>query len=333
MARHFPEATDKFPVVYTKDTDCPLPESAIVDPMRYAYFKTIAKGGKCLIQSCLDFHLRRTIAHKSLLKEFADDPIEQQRFLREARVSAMLQHPNTIPTYELSRDNTGHYFFTMKLVRGATLREVIDQSRASEFYYIEGYGLDRMVSIVIQVGHALDYAHNHGVIHRDVKPANILMGPFGEVVLLDWGLAKVYDMEAEQQAQPEEGGDPSLSGSGRLQGTAYYMSPEQIDESVDLDHRSDIYSLGAVLYECLTLETMTAGATIQQILDNARNLMPPPPSEISPDRGIPADLDAMVMRCVQKDPGARFQSMNKLVTELRAWRARQLLRSRRSGRR
>jgi serine/threonine protein kinase len=334
MDRHFPEASDDYPIVYTKDTDLALPDSVVVNSMRYAYFKTIARGGKCLIQSCKDFHLSRTVAHKSLLKEFADDPLEQRRFLREARVSAMLQHPNTIPTYELSRDNRGHYFFTMKLMRGATLREVIDESSKSEFYYIEGYGLDRMVSIVIQVGHALDYAHSHGVIHRDVKPANILMGPFGEVVLLDWGLAKVFDeVERDPGQQPELGGDPSLSGSGSLQGTAYYMSPEQIDESQDLDHRSDIYSLGAVLYECLTLETMTGGETMQKILDNARNVAPPPPSERSPDRSIPHDLDNIVMKCVEKDPDARFPSMNKLVTELRAWRARQLLISRRTGRR
>jgi serine/threonine-protein kinase len=334
MARHFPEATDDYPVVYTKDTDVALPDSVVVNSMRYAYFKTIAKGGKCLIQSCKDFHLSRTVAHKSLLKEFADDPLEQRRFLREARVSAMLQHPNTIPTYELSRDNRGHYFFTMKLMQGATLREVIDESRKSEFYYIEGYGLDRMVSIIIQVGHALDYAHNHGVIHRDVKPANILMGPFGEVVLLDWGLAKVFDMEDEKGgAAGAEDGDPSLSGAGKLQGTAYYMSPEQIDESEALDHRSDVFSLGAVLYECLTLETMSSGDTLQQILDAARNSVPPPPSEAAPDRGIPADLDRIVMRCVEKDPDARFPTMNKLITELRAWRARQLLISRRTGRR
>ena len=166
MARHFPEPNDSYPVIHTQDTDQPLPDSVVVAPMRYAYFKTIAKGGKCLIQSCKDFHLSRTVAHKSLLKEFEDDPLEQRRFLREARVSAMLQHPNTIPTYELSRNNRGHYYFTMKLVQGATLREVIDQSKRSEFYYIEGYGLDRIVSIVIQVGHALDYAHSHGVIHR-----------------------------------------------------------------------------------------------------------------------------------------------------------------------
>jgi len=330
MDQESPEVTDKYPVLYVKDTDSPLPDSVVCDPMRYAYFKEIAKGGKCLIQSCKDFHLSRTIAHKSLHKEFADDALEQKRFLREARVSAMLQHPNTIPTYELSRNNKGHYYFTMKLVEGATLRAVIDQSRESEFYYIEGYGLDRIVSIVIQVGDALDYAHNHGVIHRDVKPANILMGPFGEVVLLDWGLAKVYRVEDNLRGDDLPTGDPSLSDQGRLQGTPLYMSPEQIDEAEDLDHRSDVYSLGAVLYEGLTLINMTPGDTMQQILDNARQQLPPAPSVAAPDRGIPKDLDAIVMKSIAKDPAERYPTMHKLVTELRAWRARQLLHSRRS---
>ncbi len=321
----FPEPDDEYPVIHLEDTDRDLPSHVINSGLRYTRFKTIATGGKCVIQSCHDYYLSRIVASKTLRKELADDPVEQQRFLREARVSAMLQHPNTIPTYDLSRDSRGHYFFTMKLMHGSTLREVIDRCQSSEFYFIEGYGVDRLVSILIQIGNALDYAHSHGVLHRDVKPANILMGPFGEVVLIDWGLAKVWNEDEDPEA-PARGSlfdDPSLTGRGSVEGTPFYMSPEQIERS-NVDPRSDVYSLGAVLYESLTLEPMIQGDNAQEVLRRAREERPPPPSERAPGRPIPPDLEAICMRCVEKDPGERYQAVGLLVAELRAWRSRQL---------
>jgi serine/threonine protein kinase len=324
MSQLFPHPQDKYPVVYLKDTDLDLPDHVVNSDMRYTQFKTVAKGGKCLIQSCKDYHLSRIIAHKSLLKEIADDPFEQRRFLREARVTAMLQHPNTIPVYELSRDNRGHYFFTMKLVEGYTLREVLDTSTEEGTLPVDGYGFHRMVTILIQVANALDYAHNHGVVHRDIKPANILMGPFGEVLLLDWGLAKVWSEEPEELPDMPllTDGDPSLTAQGRLQGTALYMSPEQIDESPDLDHRSDIYSLGVVLYEILAGQHMFVGDEVLKLLDQAKNVKPPPPSEIAKDRDIPEQLETICMRCIEKNPDARIQTMQSLVSSLRSWRIR-----------
>ena len=233
----FPEQKQEYASVYLEDTDKALPEKININT-RYAYFKTIAKGGKCLIQACKDLHLSRVICYKSLLPEFADDPIEQQRFLREARVSAMLQHPNTVPTYELGRDNKGHYYFTMKLVHGYTLREILD--------YRERYDLSQLVDVIIQVAHALEYAHAHGVVHRDIKPENILVGPFGEVVLMDWGLAKVWKTDGSDAVLPADKDDTysddlSITRRGKLQGTIIHMSPEQIDKAPDIDGRTDIY--------------------------------------------------------------------------------------------
>jgi len=321
----FPEPEDDYPAVHLADTDRELPEHVVNSGLRYTQFKTIARGGKCIIQSCNDYYLSRTVAYKTLRKELQGDPVERKRFLREARVSAMLQHPNTIPTYDLSRDKRGNYFFTMKLVHGITLREVIDQSRASEYYYIEGYGIDRVVSILVQIGNCLAYAHGHGVLHRDVKPGNILMGPFGEVVLLDWGLAKVWNEEDDREAPPpgllEE--DPSLTGKGQVEGTPLYMSPEQIDRGT-LGPASDVYSLGAVLYESLTVEPMISGSKTSEVLKNVREEVPQPPSERTPDRMLPPDLDEICMKCVEKSPGDRYQSANQLVAELRTWRARHL---------
>ena len=166
MARLFPHPQDNYPVVHIEATDLDLPHHVRNADLRYTHFKTIARGGKCLIQSCRDYHLSRVVAYKSLLKEIADDPFEQQRFLREARVTAMLQHPNTIPIYELSRNSHGHYFFTMKLVEGYTLREVLDLAFEEGTQAVDGYGFHRIVTILIQVANALDYAHSHGVVHR-----------------------------------------------------------------------------------------------------------------------------------------------------------------------
>ena len=324
MSQLFPHPQDKYPVIYLKDTDLALPDHVINTDMRYTQFKTIARGGKCLIQSCKDYHLSRIVAYKILHKEIADDPFEQKRFLREARVTAMLQHPNTIPIYELSRNNRGHYFFTMKLVEGYTLREVLDTGREEGTLPVDGYGFHRMVTLLIQVANALDYAHSHGVVHRDVKPANILMGPFGEVLLLDWGLAKVWSEEPEEIPDMPffKDGDPSLTAQGRLQGTALYMSPEQIEESHELDHRSDIYSLGVILYEILAGQHMFTGDKVNELLEQAKHVKPPRPSEVATDRDIPEQLENLCMRCIEKDPDARIQTARLLVASLRSWRLR-----------
>ncbi len=296
-----------------EQTDKPL--ASKVDPnFRYAFFKTIARGGKSLIQSCKDMHLSRTICYKSLLPEFADDPIEQKRLLREARVSAMLQHPNTIPTYELGRNNKGHYYFTMKLVHGYTLREIFD--------YRERYDLYQLVDIVVQVARALECAHSHGVIHRDIKPENILIGPYGEVLLLDWGLAKVWDQQGKEsdfenelpQSDPQ---DPGMTGHQKLQGTLFYMSPEQLQRDPNIDSRSDIYSLGIILYEALTGRTPATGELIDEVIASTLNDEPPKPSEIA---RVPKLLEETTLHCLQKKPQERIQSPAEVIRQLqRNW--------------
>lgn len=304
----FPAPAQEYASVYLEDTDKALPEKININT-RYAYFKTIAKGGKCLIQACKDLHLSRVICYKSLLPEFADDPIEQQRFLREARVSAMLQHPNTVPTYELGRDNKGHYYFTMKLVHGYTLREILD--------YRERYDLSQLVDVIIQVARALEYAHSHGVIHRDIKPENILVGPFGEVVLMDWGLAKVWKTDGSDAPLPADQKDTdsdelSITRRGKLQGTIIHMSPEQIDKDPDIDGRTDIYSLGTLLYEILTGQTPSSGSTLDQVIDCIKNKEPVPPSEASQYK-VPKLLEKATMACLKKKPDDRIQTANELI--------------------
>ena len=304
----FSEQKLDYASVYLEDTDKALPGKININT-RYAYFKTIAKGGKCLIQSCKDLHLSRAICYKTLLAEFADDPIEQQRFLREARVSAMLQHPNTVPTYELGRDKKGHYYFTMKLVHGYTLREVLD--------YRERYDLNQLIDVVIQVAHALEYAHAHGVVHRDIKPENILIGPFGEVLLLDWGLAKVWktdgsDAPLSSNQEDTNSSNLNITRQGKLQGTVLHMSPEQVAKDPNIDNRTDIYSLGTILYEILCGKTTTNGNTIDQIINEIKNNEPSLPSSLV-SVNVPHLLEKAAMNCLKKNPDERIQTAHELI--------------------
>ena len=307
---HFPEPPKNYSSVFLDETDKPLPEK--IDPRtRYAFFGTIAKGGKSLIKSCKDLHLSRFVCYKTLKPEFTDDEIEQKRLIREARVSAMLQHPNTIPTYELGRDARGYPYFTMKLVHGYTLREILD--------YRDRYDLTQLVELVVQVGHALQYAHVHGVAHRDIKPENILAGPYGEVLLLDWGLAKVWHPDGRGASEGDSGSskglhieDISLTGHGKAQGTIHYMSPEQLNLDPSIDHRTDIFSLGAVLYEILCGNKPAAGEKMHEVVESVLNDQPPEATEVS-SQVVPRLLDDVAMKCLSKNPEDRFQSMEEMV--------------------
>ncbi len=312
---NFPEPPKNYSSVFLDETDKPLPDK--INPRtRYAFFSTIAKGGKSLIKSCKDLHLSRFICYKTLKPEFANDEIEQQRLIREARVSAMLQHPNTIPTYELGRDAKGNPYFTMKLVHGYTLGELL--------MYRERYDLTQLVDLILQVGLALEDAHQHGVAHRDIKPHNILAGPYGEVLLLDWGLAKVWHPDGsaseDGQARPSDIKDLTITGQGSAQGTPQYMSPEQINQDPDIDHRTDVFSLGAVLYEILCGKTPAVGEKLHHVIESALNDTPPLPSEISNMR-VPKLLEEIAMRCLEKAPDKRFDTMADVVRMLQQdWR-------------
>jgi serine/threonine-protein kinase len=320
----FKQTAKEYAHVYLEDTDKPLPEQ--LNPnTRYMQLGTIAKGGKSLIISCKDMHLNRVVAYKTLRQEFVDDEIESTRLLREARVSASLQHPNTLPIYEVGRDNRGHYYFTMKLVHGYTLREILD--------YRERYDLTQLIEVIEAVAQALNYAHAHGVAHRDIKPENILVGPYGEVLLLDWGLAKVWrkdgstlvdDISAEKPAATS---DKSITGFGKLQGTLCYMSPEQIRRDPDIDVRTDIYSLGSVLYEVLTGKPPFDSDLVHEVLDMVENQEPADPCQVSKYQ-VPKILASLCLKCLRKEPERRPSSMEDLLQMIQQDWAAELIKPR-----
>lgn len=292
------------------DLNSPLSKDAkITNNTRYIYFKQIALGGKCVIQTCKDLNLGRIVCYKTLRPEFVDDPYENELFLREARITGSLQHPNTAPVYEVGYDSRGHYYFTMKLVSGTTLRETLNAIKSGE----AKWDLQKLVDVVIEVAEVLNYAHTHRIAHCDVKPENIVLGDFGEISLLDWGIAKVLD---ESQEDGEDAN--SLHSRRPTQASPLYMSPEQVTNR-EVDERTDLYSLGAILFEILTLETLAWGDSLEEILDHTLHSRPPAPSAIVTDRTIPNSLETVCLRCLEKNPEHRIQSAMELIQELLYW--------------
>ena len=321
MSVSYGRSTDDHQIIYREDADEALSSDAqLKNNMRYLYFTKIAQGGKCFIQSCKDLHLGRVVCHKTLRPEFADDPVERQLFLREARVTAMLQHPNTPPVYEVGFDSKRHYYFTMKLVTGLTLREVFDGLARGDAEFAATWDLHRLIDVVIQVSQVLNYAHVHGVVHCDVKPGNIVVGAYGEVLLLDWGLAYLREKHANKEIAPQVRVENlnSISSLPSHPGTPEYMSPEQIAGG-HIDHRTDIYSLGAILFEVLTQQQLAWGDTLDEMLQNKTRAAPPTPSIIAPDRNIPANLESLCLRCIQRVPEHRIQTTLEVLHELLYW--------------
>jgi len=220
---------------------------------KYSDFRSLTEGGKATLSSCKDTNLGRRVVLKMLRKELRNDSVELRRLIREARITAQLAHPATVPMYELGQNDDGDWYFAMKKIDGWTLFEIIVGLAQRKEQIEKDFDLNRLLNVFTQVGGALIYAHARGVIHRDIKPENIIVGMFGEVTLIDWGAAKVWGM-------PNDGDESTAGDRG---GTPLYMSPEQVTGSRMVDERSDVYSLGVVMYEMLCQREPFRGALRQ----------------------------------------------------------------------
>ena len=308
--------------IFLSATDYDLPEPLPQGLAKYSNFRDMARGGSAVLRTCFDRITGRTIVIKTLLPEFRHDEKENRRLLREARVTAQLQHPNTVPVYEIGRDAAEGLYFTMKRVSGENLFEILKRIARGDAATSGAFPLRRRLEIVAGAAQALMYAHARGVIHRDVKPENIWVGNFGEVILLDWGVAKVWGQpdDAPQHpslARPSESLQ-ALTMAGDRPGTPLYMSPEQVNVNrAVIDERSDVFSTGVVLYEVAALREPFRGRVIQETFENIIHDHPPPPSKASPDRGIPPRLDEVVTKAIAKSPADRYQTMRELLEAIR----------------
>ncbi|QDS92122.1 Serine/threonine-protein kinase PknD [Roseimaritima multifibrata] len=295
---------------------------------RYSNFREMARGGNALLRSCIDTVIGRTVALKTLLPQHQMDSRERRRFLREARVTAQLQHPNTVPVYEIGDDPHEGLFFTMKRISGENFFEALKRIARNDPATVEEYTVARRLEVVINVCQALAYAHMRGVIHRDVKPENIWVGNFGEVILLDWGVAKVWGHADDNPAIGNSSISPpmesareqtqfmTLTHGGLRPGTPLYMSPEQVQGNRTIDERTDIFSVGVVLYEMLTFCEPFKGATVDETFSNIRNLELPPPSERTSRKDVPKAIDPIVAKALAKNPNDRYTRMRDLLEDL-----------------
>jgi len=237
---------------------------------RYTVTRLHATGGIGRVWLARDGSLGRDVALKDLRPERAENPAVWGRFLREAQITGQLEHPGIVPVYELGRRDDGQPFYTMRFVRGRTLREAVAAyHQKRERRELGALDLRELLTAFIGVCNAIAYAHSKGFVHRDLKPANVVLGEFGEVMVLDWGLAKevgstpevpTESLAASHRRASTDSGSQTLE--GQILGTPAYMAPEQADGRLsDIDARTDVYGLGAILYEVLTGKPPFGGAT------------------------------------------------------------------------
>ncbi|MFP6762104.1 MAG: serine/threonine-protein kinase, partial [Planctomycetaceae bacterium] len=303
-------------------TDPDLPDDFHNSFARYVNFQPMGGGGNGVLRSCWDSIMGRPVAMKTLSPKLACEKDYRRRFLREARVTAQLQHPNTVPVYDIGLDDQRCLYFTMKRIAGDDLYHISQRLKAGDENAMAEYPLERILDVLIQTSQALAYAHSHGVIHRDVKPENVWVGRFGEVVLLDWGVAKVWGQadDTSEQAHRLVGASEellqTLTRSGQRPGTPLYMSPEQVLGNRHVDERTDVYSLGVMLYELLTFSEPFRGVNVRATFDQIINDEVVPPSARNSGQIFPQFLEQICLKSLQKDPGNRFQSMLELIAAL-----------------
>lgn len=314
----------KNPLIFESDkTDTLLPRAWKSGSLKYDELKPLSEGGTAKLYTTLDLNLVREVAYKTLHEDLRDSEIESKRFLREARVTANIQHPGTVPLYELGRDRDGQLFFTMKKVDGRDLREILLDLRHEVPEVVEKFPLPRLLDILIQVCQTIAFAHDLGVIHRDLKPANIIVGRFGEVYVLDWGLAKVLGnttLSAPESILPKEKSDTTMTPVGRHYGTPMYMPPEIAKGEADLDGRTDVFSLGIILFEIMTLQFFVEGDDPYEIKKKILDQPLPLPREVAPNRNIPRDLQAICMKALKRNKYERYASASEFLTDLQHFR-------------
>jgi serine/threonine protein kinase len=275
---------------------------------RYSILEMVGVGGIGVVHLARDSALKRKVAIKTLRPEFRGDPTWIKSLMYEAVITGNLEHPSIIPVYDLGVLPTGDFFYSMKFLQGPTLRDVIDHALEAG----AGHGEAGLVESILQfrqICSGMDYAHSRGVVHRDLKPSNIHVGGHGEVYVMDWGISMGI-----QGDWPRWWRGP---GGERAIGTYEYSAPEQIlDESVPPSFEADVYSLGVILFELLTLQLPYGACHSREDVETKTRRPPPLPSSVAPLRVRPGVLDGICLRAMSPDPANRYRSVHEIVAEI-----------------
>ncbi|HMC11924.1 MAG TPA: protein kinase, partial [Pirellulaceae bacterium] len=323
----------------TAELDQPGPARTIFPNMealastRYQILRHHARGGLGCVSVALDERLKREVALKELLNHHADNSASRSRFVLEAEVTGSLEHPGIVPIYGLGKFPDGRPYYAMRFIRGGSLTQAIkrfhDANRKGSNQGNDTLEFRQLLRRFIDVCNAVEYAHSRGVLHRDLKPDNVMLGEYGETLLVDWGLAKVTGRQepAAEAGSPVASKLPQLASSssnetmaGVAIGTPQFMSPEQAAGRLDrLGPASDVYSLGATLYCLLTGGPPIRESTVEETLRCVLKGDYPRPRQRSP--GTSASLEAVCLKAMALDREQRYPSARALVDDLEHWLA------------
>ena len=296
---------------------------------RFRILRPHAKGGLGKVSVARDEELRREVALKEIQERHADDPDSRARFLLEAEITGGLEHPGIVPVYGLGQYADGRPYYAMRFIRGDSLQEAVARFHKSPDKRLDSgeraVELRTLLGRFIDVCNAIAYAHSRGVLHRDLKPGNIMLGQYGETLVVDWGLAKPQDPSNTKSESLEGPIRPtSVSGSvtqmGSTIGTPQYMSPEQAAGRLDLlGPASDVYSLGATLYCLLTGHAPIEAPSVEIVLQNVQRGEFPPPRQVN--EHIARPLEAICLKAMALKPADRYQSPKDLADDIEHWLA------------
>ncbi|MCI0460848.1 MAG: serine/threonine-protein kinase, partial [Gemmataceae bacterium] len=297
---------------------------------RYRILRPHAKGGLGQVHVALDEELHREVAFKEIQPCHAHDPVSRGRFLLEAEVTGRLEHPGIVPVYGLGTYADGRPFYAMRFVRGDNLKEAIRRFHEAEGPAREpserSLAFRQLLGRFVDVCHAVAYAHSRGVLHRDLKPGNIMLGKYGETLVVDWGLAKPIDRPEsakttdEMTFRPSSGSGLAATQAGTVIGTPAYMSPEQAAGRLDqVGRASDIYSLGATLYAVLTGRAPFEEGDVWDVVQKVQRGEVIWPRQAKP--GTPAALDAICRKAMALKPEERYATAQALAAEIEHWLA------------